>query len=282
MPDEHPGARTTPRRPAARRHAGAARDLVDTIEGEIIPRLMLVHRARPDATAAATSVPGHGRPGPDDVTTLASHLLARDPGPAEASIEALLGRGVSLEAVYLDLVTPAARRLGALWDDDQVDFLQVTLGLARLQQIVQRLGSGVSPDPVALPAARALLASLASDHHTLAVRLVGDLFRGRGWEVTDLPAAWPADIVAAASRESFDLFGLSIACDGGIGQAVGLIAAVRRASRNPAIRVLVGGPAFAGQPGRVAEVGADDTAQDGLEAAARARALLAAAARPIC
>jgi methanogenic corrinoid protein MtbC1 len=253
---------------------------VQTIEGEIIPRLMLVHRVRLDgpAEAAARGL----RPGPDDVDTLAGLVLARETGPAVAFVEALLLRGVPLEAVYLELVAPAARRLGALWDDDQLDFVQVTLGLCGLQQIVQRLGPTCSGAEPASPASRALLASLAGDHHTLGLRLVGDLFRRGGFEATDLPAAPQAEIIAAVRREPFDLFGLSVACDDGIGHAASIIAAARRVSRNPAIRVLVGGPAFAGQPGRVAEVGADATARDGLEAVARARELLGAGARPTC
>ncbi|MBL8224357.1 MAG: cobalamin B12-binding domain-containing protein [Chromatiales bacterium] len=253
--------------------------LVNAIEGEIIPRLMLVHRVRLDGPEGPT---GSRRPGPDDVDTLTGLLLAREAGPAFASVEALMLRGVPLEAVYLDLIAPAARRLGALWDDDQVDFLQVTLGLCRLQQIVQGLGPACSIDAPAPPSSRALLASLAGDHHTLGLRLVGDLLRRRGWAATDLPAAPADEIVAAVRREAFDLLGLSVACDAGIGHAASIIAAARRVSRNPAIRVLVGGPAFAGQPARATEVGADATARDGLEAVARARELLAAGARPVC
>jgi methanogenic corrinoid protein MtbC1 len=291
MRDERLGARATTRRQSRRRSAGgpattaasvpirAPAGLVDTIEGEIIPRLMLVHRVRLDGPEGVT---GHLRPGPDDVDTLAGLLLAREPGPAGAFVEGLMLRGIALEAVYLDLVAPAARRLGSLWDADQVDFLQVTLGLCRLHQIVCRLGPDCSVDVPPLPSSRALLASLAGDHHTLGLRLVGDLLRRRGWVATDLPAAPQAEIIAAVRREAFDLFGLSVACDAGIGQAADLVAAVRRVSRNPAIRVLVGGPAFAGRPELVTEVGADATARDGLEAAARARELLAAGARPIC
>jgi methanogenic corrinoid protein MtbC1 len=292
MRDQRPGVRAAARRQSRRRSAGepataaeslcaaAPAGLVDTIEGEIIPRLMLVHRLRLDGPADAPA--GWRRPGPEDVDTLAGLVLAREAGPAFACVEALMLRGVPLEAVYLDLIAPAARRLGALWDDDQLDFLQVTLGLCRLQQIVQGLGPAGSIDAPSAPAARALLASLPGDHHTLGVRLVSDLFRRRGWEATDLPAAPQDEILAAVRREAFDLFGLSVACDDEIGQAASIIAAVRRVSRNPAIRVLVGGPAFAAQPHRSAEVGADATAGDGLEAIARARELLAAGAKPIC
>ncbi len=290
MRDERLGARATTRRPSRRRPAGgpapaaglparAPAGLVDTIEGEIIPRLMLVHRVRVDGQAGVT---GHLRPGPDDVDTLAGLLLAREAGPASAFVETLMLRGVPLEAVYLELVAPAARRLGSLWDDDQVDFLQVTLGLCRLHQLLRGLGPECSVAAPPLPSSRALLASLAGDHHTLGLRVVGDLLRRRGWAATDLPAAPEAEIVAAVRRENFDLFGLSVACDAGIGHAAHLVAAVRRVSRNPAIRVLVGGPAFAGRPERVTEVGADATARDGLEAAALARELLVAKARPDC
>jgi methanogenic corrinoid protein MtbC1 len=289
MRDERPGTRIPARRQSRRRAAGtpatghgngAAAGLVGTIEGEIIPRLMLVHRVSLDSPPASAT--GLLRPGGDDVDTLAGLVLARDAAAAQAFVETLLVRGVPLEAVYLDLIAPAARRLGALWDDDEVDFLQVTLGLCRLQQIVQAVGPGGGDRQASAATSRALLASLPGDQHTLGLRLVGDLFRRRGWDAHDLPAAPLDEIVVASRRERFDVFGLSVACDAGIGHAATVVAAVRRESANPRIIILVGGQAFAGQPGRVREVGADATAPDGLEGAARAFELLAAAAVPNC
>jgi hypothetical protein len=66
------------------RPATAVAGLVQAIEAEIIPRLMLVRRARLDGSAGVT--PGGPRPGADDVDTLAGLVLAgRRARPSAAS-----------------------------------------------------------------------------------------------------------------------------------------------------------------------------------------------------
>ena len=54
---------------------------------------------------------------------------------------------------------------------------------------------------------------------------------------------------------------------------------MRRASCNPAIGVMVGGPAFTRSPHLAALVGADATAADGQQAVVQARTLLDFCAR---
>lgn len=251
--------------------------LVGTIEGEIIPRLMRVHRIPIDPTA------GWPRPGPDEVDTLMGLALAEEAAPAIGYVEGLIGRGMPPESVYLDLIGPAARQFGSLWDEDRLDFLQVTLGLCRLQQIVQQLGaSGSAARQPPLPRPTALLASLPGDQHTLGLHMVGNLFRRRGWHARELPAATPDELTAVLRCDAVEVFGLSVACEARLGQAAAIIAAVRRAACGRDIVILVGGQAFAGHAARVAEVGADATAPDGLRAVASASELVAARSSPAC
>ena len=64
-------------------------------------------------------------------------MLFQEASAACAYVESLLARRVTPSAVYLDLLTPAARQLGAMWDEDRCDFTQVTVGLMRLQQVMR-------------------------------------------------------------------------------------------------------------------------------------------------
>ena len=67
--------------------------LVRTIEGEIIPRLMLAHRIAP---GSAPVLPGAGRiPDSEDVVEFARLILAHDVGVAFSFIEAMRAEGVS-------------------------------------------------------------------------------------------------------------------------------------------------------------------------------------------
>ena len=63
-------------------------------------------------------------------------------------------------------------------------------------------------------------------------------------------------------REWFAVIGLSMSCDIGADQLPGLIAAIRAASLNTAIVVLLGGSYFDARPERAVEMGADVNAGD--------------------
>lgn len=102
--------------------------LSHTIEHEIIPRLMLAHRSQshapsgellfaavdPDNEAAAIELATRA------VLPFTRVLLESDQDTANLFVEALRQRGVPLNVLYLQLLAPSARRLGELWDQDQI------------------------------------------------------------------------------------------------------------------------------------------------------------------
>ena len=91
-------------------------------------------------------------------------------------------------------------------------------------------------------------------------------FRRAGWAVQGSGAMSLAEAVDAVRDEWFDVVGLSQSCNGLIDDLASHITTLRRSSRNKALMVMVGGPAFIAHPERAAQVGADATASDGNEA----------------
>jgi MerR family transcriptional regulator, light-induced transcriptional regulator len=69
--------------------------------------------------------------------------------------------------------------------------------------------------------------------------------------------------------------GLSVSCEVQLDALVSTIRLIRRASRNQAVGILVGGPVFVEHPEMVPLVGADATAVDGRQAPVQAENLLA-------
>ncbi len=247
-----------------------------TIETEIIPRLMLAHR--PAGLGAADEIAyGTDVLDLDDVENFTSMVL-RDEAEACASfVGALRERGVGLEQVYLGLIAPVARRLGVLWEEDACDFAQVTLGLWRLQNLVFDLAPHLPAAWTARPESprRALLAAAPGSQHTLGLLMVAEFFRRAGWDVWSDPCASEGDLAALARSEWFDLIGLSVGMDGHVGPLRSVILGLRRASRNPEVGIMVGGPILAGRPQLVSEVAADFTAVDARQAVERADAFVA-------
>ena len=88
------------------------------------------------------------------------------------------------------------------------------------------------------------------------------------------------ELVALVAGRAFDIVGLTVSVERHVAPLQKSIAAVRRASRNPDIIVLVGGRVFTENPGLAADIGADGTAADGLLAVALADELMQRKAMP--
>ncbi len=259
-------ARRDETEPPQVRLAGLAR----LIESEIVPRLMLAHRA-PEPKGAALEDLSRVTPAAHDVADFTRLLVEQDASTLSAYLDSLRARGMARETILLQLLAPAARRLGTLWEDDLSDFTQVTVGLGRLQQLLWHLAAPSEQTPVhADPRRRALLTVAPGEQHTLGLFMVRDFFRRQGWSVPGGTPSSPDEIAAAVRNEWFAVVGLSLACERHVESMRETVRAVRRASRNGAIGVMVGGPLLLAHPELALEVGADATAADGRDAADKA------------
>lgn len=249
--------------------------LVAAIETEIIPRLMLAHQAPClDELFAGPAARG---PSADDVEAFARLVLVKDAGAALAQAESWRNEGVALEQIYLDLLAPTARRLGEMWEADLCDFTEVTVGLWRLQQVMYDLSPAFQSRAAETPELRrAMLVPAPGSQHTFGLFMVAEFFRRAGWQVWGEPSVSAAELVEATRRDWFDMVGLSVGSNLHIEGLASVILAVRKASLNPTIAVMVGGPVFVAHPEFLAQVGADATARDAPNAIREAENLLAA------
>lgn len=248
--------------------------LTGALESEVIPRLLLAHRATPDARAVS-SREAAVVPCAADVGTLVRLVLAQDMPGASEHLAAVRARGASVESVYLDLLAPAARELGDQWVADECSFADVTVGLCRLQQVMRELGPAFRAEAELRPhGRRALLAPVPGEQHTFGLVMVAEFFSRAGWDVWTGPTPGRADLVGLVRGTWFAVVGLSLASEVNLDVLAATIRAVRRASRNRAIGVLVGGPVFTARPELAAIMGADATAGDGRQAVVQAQSLL--------
>jgi methanogenic corrinoid protein MtbC1 len=243
--------------------------LVRTIEGEIVPRLVLARRAA--KVAAAVKLPELKAPDAADIKELVRLLLAHDVGVASAFVEAVRHRGASLEIICLKLLAPAARELGLLWEQDECDFMQVTVGLCRLHQLLREVSPDFRADDIEPKVdRRILLAPIPGEQHTFGITLVAQFLRRAGWDVWhEFPDA-DTDIIEVLRQNWFAVVGLSVGNDTRLDNVAAIIRSIRRVSRNRSVGILVGGPLLVTKPEIAAQVGADATAADGQEAVARA------------
>jgi methanogenic corrinoid protein MtbC1 len=250
--------------------------LVKAIEGEVIPRLMLARRAEPapapvprDLTARPVSS--------DDVTEFTRLLLRGSPDVVSRFVEAMRAEGVTLQTLYLELVTPAARLLGAYWDADKCDFVAVTVGLGRLQKVLRDLGGDFRSENGQEDRGldrRAILSAAPGEQHLLGPIMVAEFFRRAGWIVLGGPLWTSQDHLALVSANWIDMFGLSVTNADCLEATAAAIPSIRRASRNPGVQILLGGRIFVENPDLAIRLGANGTASDGNQAALLANDLV--------
>ena len=264
--------------PARQDEAWRRAILTRTVELDVIPRLLIAHPlpGAPVVAGIGADLLVTGM----HVTDLVGLVLSRGEPEAVAFVAAMQEAGAAAESLYLDLLAPAARRLGEMWENDTCDFTEVTIGLWRLQNAMRELSpSFLHAADTRSNGPRVLLVPLPGEDHTFGLSMVYEFFRRAGWNAWCGSVESSADLRGMVRREWVEVIGFSLACDEKLDAVRTEIRSVRRASRNPGLAVLVGGPGFTANPRLAAEVGADGTATDGRQAVLQAQALVDLAAK---
>lgn len=262
-----------------RRAAAAEIDPADTvntiIESQIIPRLLMAH---------STSEPRSRSRRQRSITAEEASRFALLPLRLEAAslleeVDAFVAKGATVETICLDLLAPAARKLGEMLDRDECDFLDVTMGLWRLQEVMREVAARSPVDLVEMQMPySALFSPMPGDHHNFGVIMIEEVFARSGWRSEALVKPERRELLDRLARQPFDLVGLTLARDCPSAALGNLIRAVRNVSANPNIIVLVGGRMINENPEIAIEVGADGTGADALAALEIANNLVKTAA----
>lgn len=249
----------------------AFRDILRrTVESELLPRILTQLRAGPGRhrTPGSTS-PGLPRGAFQHFMELVRH---RDDTRMRTYLRELLGRGHAVDEVFDDLFTPAARRMGHLWESDDCDFMEVTLACARLQRAVCSLGRLADTVGDGTVRGRLLICGMADDQHTLGGVLLAEVLTRDGWMVTLAPP-----FARGRAQGQYDVICFSLASLDRVGAAGRHLSSVRRQHGRRA-GVILGGNAVLRDPGLVDVFNGDGWAPDADGAVALARELVPRAA----
>lgn len=266
--------------------------LTRAIETEVIPRLLIAHRRNPSLVKPPVLPSAlEGREGKvffaaprpaaasleTEIAALGRIVVADDAEAAIAYVEEIWQDGRDLEWIFLQLLAGTARDLGRQWEEDTRSFVEVTLGLMRLQQVVRHFSQHFMRDVCyRTQTRRILLAPCPGEVHTFGLSMLEEFFRKDGWHVVRLTETTQRDITDAVSHSWFDVIGLSASCQTSVEIAARLVRTAREHALNPGLLVMVGGELFNKEPERVRRAEADMSASDAREAVEIANATLAA------
>ena len=241
------------------------------VDGDIIPRMMAAHvvdgslrpleeRIEIDAEETKSFVP--------------LPLRLEAPGLLE-EVDRFLAQGASVEEVYLDLLAPAAHYLGELWVRDECDFVDVTMGLWRLQEVMREITLRSPPETPRHGAARsALFCPVPGDVHSFGAQMIEEVFARAGWQSEVLLKPKRRELLDYVAKNPIDLVGLTVSTNAPVSALSSLVKAVRSVAANPKLCVLIGGHMINQNPELVDEIGADGTGADARAALETANSLI--------
>ncbi len=167
---------------------------------------------------------------------------------------AIVQGGLEIPEAYSVLLT-AQREVGRMWHLGQLDVSEEHLVTANTQRATSAVAELAPKQPS--NGKTALVAAVADNNHSLAVRVLADLFEIAGWRSICLgPDVPPADIATATKHFEVDLVALSVALPTQLASARRSIEAVRSHSEERT-KIMVGGGAFVDAPDLWRTLGAD-------------------------
>jgi excisionase family DNA binding protein len=193
-----------------------------------------VERSR-QGTRATGKAPSRAR--------LEARLVASDEAGAWDVLEEALASGMEPDQVLLELVGPALRSIGTLWEQGRLSVADEHRASSVAARLISRLGARFARR--GHKRGTVILAAAPGDLHGFPVSIAANLLRWRGFDVVELGADTPSDALAETAAGEPDLVAVGIACTaGGSPQAARrAIAALRKSVPN--VPVLIGGAAVA-------------------------------------
>lgn len=161
-------------------------------------------------------------------------------------------------AMLADIYIPeAARRMGDAWLDDQLSWMDVSIGTARLQSLLREISAAWTADQADnLGHGAVLLLVPEGEQHTLGPMVVMGQLRRMGVSVCLRIGASHRDLNALLDSRQFDAILISVATEARLQSATKLIRALRTLHKKLP-PVLIGGPIAVEKPQLVASSGAD-------------------------
>ena len=237
--------------------ARLSRDALEELSREVMARLT----QKGDQTVSGSA----RNPGPARIEALCQALIAQSPQEVKTMMLDLQEDGHSLDLLFARYLAPAAEMLGQMWDRDELTFLQVTLGVGRIYDLVRLLRDRLPP-PRITRSEPVLFASVPGDDHNIGLEMAAELFRQHGWHVNLMLAATHDDIIAEIDRVSCIILGLSSGGAASADALARLVHAVRVAY--PKLYIIVSGRIVVEEPDLVDLIGPDSavaTVEEALE-----------------
>jgi len=193
-------------------------------------------------------------------------LLRGDRRVANRLVDSALDSNPDLRPLYLDILQPAMREIGRLWQENVISVADEHVATAITQAAMGRAfeRAYVWHDR----RTPTLIAACAEDErHQMGLRMLCDLLELEGWDTTYLGASVPVEsLVAIVVKRKPDVVAVSATIAPHLPRVRSAVGAIRGSGLSPMPLIIIGGLAVGGDEELARRLGADLTASDASEA----------------
>jgi MerR family transcriptional regulator, light-induced transcriptional regulator len=200
-------------------------------------------------------------------------LLSGNRQVALQLIEDALRTGMSLGEIWLKVFQESQYEIGRRWQANKLSIAQEHYCTAATQLIMSKLSNRLFAGS---RNGRSIVSACAcGELHEIGLRIVTDFFEIEGWDTYNLGANVPPSSLAEfVEQYRPDVVGLSASMQFHFGSIREMIAALRAATVDNPVSILLGGRAFNGAPDLWREFGAEACACDAEDAVKTANRLV--------
>lgn len=169
-------------------------------------------------------------------------------GAIEGLLRTLRSERITANQAITLYIPEIARVLGRGWEDDRFSFAEVTIGCARLQDLLHQLHGDLTADSSDGNGSKAVLVLVpAGEQHTLGALIVATELRQRGVSVNIQIGPALSDLSRLMASRHFDAVLVSVANTEKVDIAAKLIKTIKSITKGR-MRVALGGPGTTQMP----------------------------------
>lgn len=168
-------------------------------------------------------------------------LFKKDTRKAISLINKFIDQGISLDDIYVEILSESMKRVGELWHTAEItvdtEHYCTSVTQMAMAQMYGMLFDGERKDKAVLCVCPGM------ELHEMGARIVADLFENHGWDSIFLGAAVPVDYIMDSVRENHpDLVTLSVSMPQHLMDCEKAVREIKK--EFPDIKIAVGGKAF--------------------------------------
>jgi methanogenic corrinoid protein MtbC1 len=225
---------------------------VRTLAGKAV--YLLAQQARADDDA-----------GLSPLDRLCDAFIAAEEAPRLDALTDLKRAGIGSRQIIDEIIPEVARIMGRRWGADEISFVHVTIGAARLQETVRALTYRAAHEAPASDRPTILIVLPRPEHHTLGAFVAADQFRRYGYAVDIAVDQHPRQIAQLLRRRRFAMIGITASGRRTLASTRELVDTLRATATRVA-PIVIGGSVLEGDLDVRQLTGADYTARSALGA----------------